>query len=476
MSIACARCHDHKFDPISQRDYYALAGIFNSTDSIQKAEWGVWSWPTVIELPETEGQQTEREVRTARERQRIDGMKADRERMRAEKKDVDAALGTVKDDPARAALAKVQADLAARLAPLDRIIQHAEFFAPGPPRAFAVHDVAAPGDMKVTIRGNAHALGDLVPRGFLKAASPGPIPPIPLKASGRLQLADWMASADNPLTARVAVNRIWQKLFGEGIVRSVDYFGLRGESPTHPELLDYLAQRFMKDEWSQKRLIRALVLSRTYRQGGRADARTTSADPDNRLFGRMSPRRLDAEAIRDALLLVSGRLIACDGGPSLPLEYAENTGNLEKGAVNPPSFGLARFRPEQEFVRTIYLPVIRSAPQGGPAELRNVFDFTQPAEFAGRRSVTAVPTQALFLMNSNQMKARASDLARRILKDATEDNARLALLWLRVFNRPIADAEATESRTFLNELRTELTGEKVPEPELRAVSGTIVII
>jgi hypothetical protein len=264
------------------------------------------------------------------------------------------------------------------------------------------------------------------------------------------------------------VNRVWQKLFGEGIVRSVDYFGVRGEQPSHPELLDHLARRFVADGRSQRRLIRALVLSRTYRLSSRTDAQAATADPDNRLFGRMNRRRLDAEALRDGLLAVSGRLIECRGGPPLPLEYPENTGNLEKGAVNPPSFRLGRFRPEQEFVRTVYLPVIRSAPQPGPAELRNVFDFPQPAEFAGQRSVTAVPTQALFLMNSKLMKDRAADLASRVVHGTSAEQGRLELLWLRVFNRPITGTEATEALAFLSDLRTQLAGEKASEPELRS--------
>jgi hypothetical protein len=264
------------------------------------------------------------------------------------------------------------------------------------------------------------------------------------------------------------VNRIWQKLFGEGIVRSVDYFGLPGERPSHPELLDHLARRLVRGGWSQRRLIRAIVLSRAYRLNSRIDAKAAAVDPENRLFWRMNRRRLDAEALRDSLLAVSGKLIETTGGPSLPLEYRENTGNLEKGAVNPPSFRLNRFRPEQEFVRTVYLPVIRSAPQAGPGELRNVFDFPQPAEFAGQRAVTAVPTQALFLMNAKLMKDRSADLARRIVQGATEEKGRLETLWLRALNRPITDSEATDAARFLSDLRNELAGEKTTEAELRS--------
>ena len=168
-------------------------------------------------------------------------------------------------DPAtREALEKERRELEARVGKLATDIEHAEFFTPAVPVAFAVHDSAKPGDMRITIRGNAHALGDEVPRGFVRVVSRNRPASIPSGESGRRQLADWIASGDNPLTARVAVNRIWQRLFGEGIVRSVDYFGSRGETPTHPELLDALALRFVADGWSQKRLIRSLVLSRAY--------------------------------------------------------------------------------------------------------------------------------------------------------------------------------------------------------------------
>ena len=231
--------------------------------------------------------------------------------------------------------------------------------------------------------------------------------------SGRRQLADWIASGDNPLTARVAVNRIWQRLFGEGIVRSVDYFGRRGETPTHPELLDALALRFVADGWSQKRLIRSLVLSRAYAHEQRA------RQPVGRGRSRQSPvvadesppARRGIAARRDAGRRGNAHRCAA-AGPACRWSIRRTPAGLKKGDVNPPSFRLARFRPEQEFVRTVYLPIIRSGPQAGPAEVRNVFDFTQPGEFAGQRAVTTVPTQALFLMNAKFLKRRALELAR----------------------------------------------------------------
>ena len=331
---------------------------------------------------------------------------------------------------------------------MNRQIEHAEFFAPTVPRVYGVRDVARPADMRLTIRANPRALGDKIPRGVLQAASTRSLA-IPEAESGRRQLADWIASADNPLTARVVVNRIWQKLFGVGLVRSVDYFGVRGAKPSHPELLDYLAATFVQDGWSQKRLIRSLVLSRTYRMSSAHDQRAHAADPDNRLLWRMSRRRLDAESLRDGLLAVSGQLRMSQGGPALPLEFPENVHNIDPKNVNPPSFSLSKWRPEQPFQRTIYLPVIRSGAQPGPAELRNVFDFTQPAQFAGQRAVTTVPTQALFLMNSPVVKNHAKALAKRVTEQEKEKTKRLEFLWLCTLNRLITPEETKDAQAFL---------------------------
>ena len=156
-----------------------------------------------------------------------------------------------------------------------------------------------------------------------------------------------------------------------------------------------------------------------------------------------------AEALRDALLAVSGQIHPSSGGPALPLEFPENVANINPENVNPPSFSLTKWRPEHPYVRTIYLPVIRSGAQPGPAELRNIFDFTQPAEFAGQRAVTAVPTQALFLMNSAVVKGHAKDLARRLQDEAPDGTKRIGRLWLCVLNRPITSAERNDAEAFL---------------------------
>ena len=373
-------------------------------------------------------------------------------------------------------------------------IGHGEYFHPGKPQAIAVQDAEKPADMRVTIRGNPYALGDTMPRGLVRVAMWGPQPTIPAGQSGRLQLADWIADARHPLTARIAVNRVWQKLFGEGLVRSVDYFGTRGDTPSHPELLDHLAHRFMREGWSQKKLIRMLALSRTYRlssdgfptdAGRPTDLKSNESqsvgflesvggkDPENKLLTRMNRQRLDAESIRDAMLVASGRLAEPVGGPGLPLEFPENISGLPlkvKQDVHP-QFSLKKERESQMVERTLYLPVVRTGTQPGTARLRDVFDFPQPAQFTSKRSETTVPTQSLYLLNADLIRERGEDLAKMLLAIQEDDSAGLARLWLRVLNRPITAAEREDALTFLQ--TSKAAGETPAWTELaRALFGT----
>ena len=465
MTLGCVRCHDHKFDPIGLEDYYGLAGVFRSTSSIHKIPIGVWSRTNEVELPETERQIAARLVEEQRHKQQLADHKADRDRLEKRKQEVAALLKDAAKDaaePVRKELEREEKELAEEIKKTAALIEHAEFFTPRPPRAFGVHDAEQPGDMRITVRGNPKALGAVVSRGVLRVASWSAPPPMPTTASGRREVADWIADPLNPLTARVAVNRIWQKLFGEGIVRSVDYFGVRGDEPTHPELLDRLATDFVRDGWSQKRLIRRLALSRVYRLGTGHDAAAAVKDPENRLLWRMNRRRLDAEAIRDGVLLVSGRLVDADGGPALPLEMQENAQNLTN-KVNPPSFALRRYRPEQEFERTLYMPIVRVGSQPASARLREIFDFTPPAQFSGRRPQTVVPTQSLYLLNDPFLRSRAGDLARLAAASAADRRGRIEWLWLRALSRPVTAAEAEGANAFLEGLSPLLAESKQAE-------------
>ena len=471
MTLGCVRCHDHKFDPIALTDYYGIAGMLRSSPATHKIPFGVWSTLNSTELPETPEQLAARQKLEAEHEQKLASMKGERDRLEAEKKEVEqelAASGRVapqlgeqsevesRSDSStnKESLTKRRDELAEQIRKLGPAIQHAEFFRSKVPRAFAMRDGEQPSDMPIYIRGNPYSPGAVVPRGTIQVASWEKLPEIPAGQSGRRQLADWLADRRNPLTARVMVNRIWQKLFGEGIVHSVDYFGTRGETPSHPQLLDHLATRFMQNGqhgWSQKRLIRELVLSRTYRLSSTNDATAMQVDPDNRLLWRMNRGRLDAEAIRDSLLAVSGELITSHGGPALVLEEVENCGALVQQGVNPPNYNHRKSRPDQEFQRSIYLPVMRTNTTNLD-RIRTHFDFVNPAQIAGQRSQTVVPTQALFVMNNELFRKRAKALAEHLITEFPQPDVRLEQLWLRVFSRPITDTERSAVTTFLREL------------------------
>ena len=487
MTMGCARCHDHKFDPVGLEDYYGMAGMLRSSPSSGKmVGFGVWSTIRSVPLPESPTQLAERQKTEADHASKLAAMKADQAKLTEENKAIVAKLAaldkaaqtkpaspvnkatpvaaasTPKPSPEQDALTKRRDEIAALLKTKGSEIQHAEFFKSKAPKAFAMQDDAKPADMPIYVRGNPYAPAAAVPRGALRVASWDKFPAIPAGQSGRLQLAEWIADRRNPLTARVTVNRLWQKLFGEGLVRSVDYFGERGERPSHPELLDHLATRFMADGWSQKRFLRGLVLSRAYRLSSTNHAEGLSLDPENRLFWRMNRQRLEAEAIRDSLLKVSGELATKSGGPSLALEIIENTGALAAAGINPPSYHHRKSRPSQEFERTVYLPVMRNGPSSAD-KIRSFFDFVDPASITGQRNQTVMPTQSLFLLNNEFVRKRATNLAKQLIAAHADENARLEALWLRAWNRPITGEERTDARSFLKEITSLLKTPRAPD-------------
>lgn len=456
MTLNCVRCHDHKFDPVTLQDYYGLAGIFMSTESVYHTGRGVWSAPCFAELPATPAEQARLQQARHEYEDTVSTLKAKASeskqsmgvldaRIEAAKGKADKAVSPKeKDGPLKEVvdLIRQKGECLQQIRSFDNRLLHLNYIQPGPAIANATHDGAKPADTQITIRGNAHALGSTVPRGFVKAAFSGAAPAIPANESGRAQLADWLASPNNKLTARVTVNRIWQRLFGQGIVPSVDYFGLRGEKPRNPALLDALAARFIQLGWSQKKLIREIMLSPAYRQ--------SSCSPSSPTVTAQYRFRLDAEAIRDAVLAISGSLLPASGGPALALEFPENVSGLDPKSVNPVAFSVTKFRPEQANVRTLYLPIIRSSLQKGPAEILDIFDFAQPAQLQGQRFITTVPPQALYLMNGPLVKNEGGRLGDQVWKaPAKDDAARLAGLYLRVLNRPITADETAEALAFL---------------------------
>ena len=283
-------------------------------------------------------------------------------------------------------------------------------------------------DAKVHVRGNVHNLTEPAPRGFLTVALHGTPPAIPKTQSGRVQLAEWIASRDNPLTARVYANRAWHWLFGAGIVRTTDNFGTTGELPANQELLDHLALTFQQD-WSVKKLVRYVVLSRTYRQSTTGDAATVTADPENRLYGRANRRRLEAEAIRDTVLAVSGQLDPARGGLTFPAALAADYGY--KANSNR---------------RSVYLPAFRNA----LPEMLEVFDAADPSTVTGKRNSGTVAPQALFMMNHPFVLEQSKHAATRLLAERHADDAeRIARAYRLVLGRAPTRSEREIAARFL---------------------------
>jgi hypothetical protein len=303
--------------------------------------------------------------------------------------------------------------------------------------ALGIRDARTVGDTEIRIRGEAEKLGPVVPRGFLSVLEVHGAARINANQSGRLELAQWLTSRHNPLTPRVMVNRVWQHLFGQGLVRSVDNFGVTGDLPSHPELLDHLAARFIKDGWSVKRLVRALVLSRAYQLSSEAPAGYRAIDPANRLVWRHSPRRLDAEEVRDAMLSAAGGLDRNrpQGSPAKDFKVMElrNDGaeakRLEATAL-------------ADRHRSLYLPLLRGLT---PRSLE-VFDFAEQGMVTGSRDTTTVATQALYLLNDPFVRQQSLALVGR-LKDS--DDSRIAQAYRLALGRPACAAEVERAKHYL---------------------------
>ncbi|HJN08991.1 MAG TPA: DUF1553 domain-containing protein [Pirellulaceae bacterium] len=244
-----------------------------------------------------------------------------------------------------------------------------------------------------------------------------------------------MTRADHPLTARVIVNRVWQWHIGEGLVRSPDNLGRLGQTPTHPQLLDWLATRFIESSWSLKELHRLILLSATYQMSSQWNAHAAAIDPENRLLWRFSRRRLEAEAIRDAMLAISGRLDEQIGGSILPTEnrkYVTSTAN-----VDPVAYQTNR--------RSLYLPVVRSALY----EVFQAFDFADPSVMSGRRQSTTVAPQALFIMNSKFVTEQTRAMAEWLTADDGDDAGRVRVTYQRTLGRPPTTSEISRATSYV---------------------------
>jgi len=500
LTVACARCHDHKFDPISAEDYYSLAGIFYSTRTMADRAF-VSNW---LERPLPSAEIT---ARRHEHQQRIDAAaeqlkqaeqklaaaekesaaadrrskRADRavaraaERAKATEQQADAGSAVAEESPqveVVAVVATADADGAAsddsppsedasddaEQAPVTQVdldalksvvasrkeeVEKLTKELPG----FVMVMAADEGEMKslpVHIRGNHLTLAEApVPRGvpslLAEVSPPGPLPE---DRSGRLEMARWLISPDHPLTSRVLVNRVWMWHFGEALVRSPSNFGLQAEPPTHPELLDWLARTWVRDGWSLKRLHRLIMLSSTYRMASVPAAENAAAyaqsDPENRLWHRQNRRRLEAEPIRDSVLAVGGGLDDHFGGKA-------------------PGTDAHR--------RAIYLPINRAALY----EMFSTFDYVETANHIEQRPTTTVPHQALFLLNSPLVHQQADRIAGGLAVRSDPDPQRMESLFNLLYARPASVSEAERSSRFLQAAQQQLAS--IEDPHQREVQA-----
>jgi len=398
MTIGCARCHDHKIDPISIEDYYGLAGIFMSTKTLTK--YSVVAEFHEHDLTEESDQKRWEDVH------RLEAVREKKETAEVEKERLGQEIAELKKN------------------------------LPSPFKVMGVTEDPTQ-NVKVHLRGDYLTLGEEVPRGIPSAWTQGVKIAMPEKQSGRLELARWIASAENPLTSRVIVNRLWRWHFGRGLVPTPDNFGGLGELPTHPELLDHLARKFVESGWSVKAMHRLMMNSATYRQSAQADLALLEDDPENKLFARWQRRRVESEVIRDSILMKAERLDLTMGGSMLvvqPSKYVDR-GQLHAHSLVPR--------------RTVYLPVYRSSGYDG----QKAFDTADPAVSEGNRRSSTVAGQALYLMNSELIHESSKALAEVVVSSALGQDSRDRTSWLirHLLGREAAEKECLQGEAFVSD-------------------------
>jgi hypothetical protein len=510
LTINCARCHDHKFDPISNDDYYALYGIFSSTrypfpgielnkvprdlvplvppeevDAVlgpYRAELGRFeaevkrqeseralalrmiaeadeaqkaassretsdpkgtappasaplALPPELERdPEARRRFEELSIAQAQARKTRAYLDGEIERLEKEKRAVLAALAQREREKKVSEARRKIEELKTTLRDAQKKRDDYAKKIPVIESAYAVWEGKEIGNAKVLLRGDPKAPGPEVPRRFLEVFGGEPLPPSE-KGSGRLELAQWIASPANPLTARVMVNRIWQYHFGKGLVQTPSDWGVRGQKPTHPELLDFLAKRFVESGWSVKAIHRLIVLSRTYRLASQGRPENARVDPNNDGLWKYSRRRLEAEAIRDAMLAASGALDPSMGGahpfpPQSGWNYTQHRQFMEVYETNR---------------RSVYLMTqrIRKHP------FFAIFDGPDTNQSTAVRPSSTTPLQALYMMNDPFVHAQAKNLADRLLKARSDDRSRIDLGYLLAFGRPPSAPERDAGLAYL---------------------------
>ncbi len=493
LSVACARCHDHKFDPIRQSDYYALAGIFLNTETFfgpPASEFGALSSlanrnrSTAIVLPVDAPSPYDKPLSAAELNALTEQLRDLRRQMVEIRREMNQSN---QNSIAQIIRIQTQAEaLSSRLGSFDK---------DGKPLSFTmgVQDRSRCQDTAMLVRGELDQPAQIVPRGMPTVLADQPIK-IPSDHSGRLELAKWLTAPSHPLTARVAVNRIWKQLLGQGLVRTTEDFGASGTAPTHPELLDHLATRFIEQNWSTKDLIRQITSSHVYRISSAVTDQAFNRDPDNELLWRYQPKRLEAEQLRDAMLLVSGRL---DLNPPQASEVAKlgytqvRDGNLigpaqvmamsgmqmddmemargnMGGMMGRQDFAreLNRRDPErfrqlvqdrrrgndqvdmvQSTYRSIYLPIIRDQL---PRSLE-VFDYPDSSIISGQRESSSTANQALFLLNNDFVINQSDAFAKRLEAFTANRAQQIDLAYQSAYGRQAQRNERSRAMKFLQQ-------------------------
>lgn len=415
QTLGCARCHDHKFDPIPTRDYYALAGIFTSTQVMQQ-RYMLGEQRVMERLVGLGDDGQERNIAYEafwREqpalKKKLEAAKQVLELLKkGEAQEIEQALKDKTQDFAPAAQ-DPQMEGQSRLDAQQSFVQELQKQLkpiPIPPRAMIPADAEQPQDEFIRLAGQFTRKSDQVPRGYLQVLcdNDNQLPPPPRDASGRIELSKWLTDPQRRsgmLAARVLANRLWHQLFGTGLVRTVDNFGRTGEAPSHPELLDYLALRIIESNWSIKPAIREIVLSHTFSLSSHHQPLAVDVDPENRYLWRYPRRRLDPESLRDILLQLADEL------DLTPLDSTVAYLGDQATAV-----GENKVRRRTDFAcRTIYLPVIRN----DLPEILSVFDFGDAHSTTGARPKTLVPAQGLFMLNSDLVMDSAEKISKQLI-------------------------------------------------------------
>jgi hypothetical protein len=437
LTVACAQCHDHKFDPIPTRDYYALAGIFSSTETLYGTVGGRGNRrPT--SLLSLNGE-TELAVLSTGEPTPNMFVNTNRNFTAAPRTNNLARRGGTNTFGRRGFGRNISTNQ------LERIPARKSY-------AMGVRDYGEPQDLPVFYRGELSKPTDaIIPRGFPRIIALPDVPAIPTNASGRLQLAQWITDPDNPLTARVAVNRVWQHLFGEGIVATTDNFGHLGAQPTNPELLDYLAVNFVQEQhWSVKQLVRSLVLTRAYQLSSDVYPKAQEVDPADTLVWRARPRRLKAEQLRDSILASSGELDVEPPHFAVTAEFGDGYYGVNIWESD---------LPQHYYKRSVYLPLPRDMVPDSLA----LFDLPNPNLVGALREETTSPSQELFLMNNAFVQDESLHLARQLLSNRKlSENERIKRAYLAVFQRLPDSQEVKHAAKFINAERDLLASSDPP--------------